>query len=152
MTRRITAKKVKSVSKLVRDALERPDTEFDPMEHPYVPTAAYFPGDIPVDHWLTEQNDRRCYTRAAGDGWWQVDIYDAEDPHMPIARAVFTESNGKVIAERLVVDSPYRGIGFGRQIIDLGGRLWGAPVDGAGAFRDEDEEFWNSPMVDEEAA
>jgi GNAT superfamily N-acetyltransferase len=152
MTQKITAKKIKSISKLIRDALERPQTEFDPIEHPYVVTATYFPGDIPVDHWLTDDNDRRCYTRAAMDGWWDVSIVDADDPHAPIARAAFTEWKGKVIAERLVVDRPYRGIGFGRQIIDLGGRLWGAPVEGADTFRDQDEVCWNSPSVDDEAA
>ena len=152
MAQKITAKKMKSISRFIRETLEQPRTEFDPMEHPFVVTATYFPGDIPVDHWLTENKDRRCYTEAAMDGWWEVSIIDADDPHAPIARATFTERGGVVIAERLVVDRPYRGIGFGRQIIDLGGRLWGAPVGGADAFREEDEIGWNSPWVDEGAA
>lgn len=152
MTQKITAKKIKSISRLVRDALERPETEFDPMEHPYAVTATYFSGEIPEEHWLTENHDRRAYSTAAQNGWWEVSIYDVTEPHVPLARAAFTESKGVVIAERLAVDRPYRGMRFGRQIIDLGGRLWGGPVDGADAFWEKDEVFWNSPWINEAAA
>lgn len=151
MTQKITAKKIRSISRLVRDALGRPETEFDPMEHPYAVTATYFSGEIPEEHWLTENHDRRAYSTAARNGWFEVQIIDATGPDIPVARAAFTESKGAVIAERLAVDRPYRGMGFGQQMLDLGGRLWGGPVEGADAFRDQDEVFWNSPKLDDAA-
>lgn len=151
MSEKLTAKKMKSISRLVRDALERPETEFNPMEHPFTVIANYYSGDIPFEHWMTENNDRRAYSSAAHNGWWDVKIYDVERPHMPIARAAFSESCGVVLAERLSVDNPYRGMGFAKQMIDLGGRLWGGPVDGADTIRDQDEVFWSSPSLKEAA-
>lgn len=149
MTQKVTAKKLKSISRIIRNALERPETEFNPIEHPFVVTTAYCPGDIPVEHWMTENHDRRAYSTAARNGWWEVNVFDVQEPDAPIARAAFTERQGVVLAERLAVDQPYRGIGFGKQMVELGGRLWGGPVDGADAFTDADEVFWNSPLLDE---
>ena len=151
MTNRITAKKIQDITRSIR---EEPTASygFNPMEYPFTVTATYYPGDIPEAHPMTEMHDRRAYSDAARDGWFEVHILDARLRCVPVARAAFTESKGVVIAERLAVDRPYRGFGFGRQMLDLGGRLWGGPVDGADAFQDEDEVFWNSPWIDEAAA
>lgn len=148
MTQKISAYKIKQVSKTIRDAHYGSDTEFNPMEHPFALSATYFPGDIPTAHWLTDHHDRRAYSRAAIDGWWEISIYDVDEAHMPIARSAFSERKGRVIAERLAVDRQYRGNQLGKQMIDLGGRLWGGTVEGSDEFIDEFEACWNSPSVD----
>jgi GNAT superfamily N-acetyltransferase len=151
MAQKITAKKMKSISRFIRETLEQPRTEFDPMEHPFVVSAAYFPGDIPIDHELTENHDVRCYSEAARNGWWEINVLNVDDPYLPAARAAFSEKEGKVVVERLSVEPEYRGFGFGKQMIELGSRLWGGPVDGVETFDTQNEFFWNSPLADEMA-
>ncbi|WP_306142624.1 hypothetical protein [Roseibium sp. MMSF_3412] len=149
MSQKITAKKIKNIRRQINEALKPSNTVFDPMEHPYIVTSSYFPGDMPVDHWLTPNHDVRSYSDAARNGWWEIVILDADNPHIPAAMAAFSEYCGQVIAERLSVGRPYRGIGLGELMIQLGSRLWGEPVDGADKFTDQNEVFWNSPLADE---
>lgn len=148
MSQKLTAKKIKNVRRIINEAFKPSNSVFDPMEHPYIVTTSYLPGDIPIDHWLTESHDVRSYSDAARNGWWEIVILDTDNPHIPAAMAVFSEHCGQVVAERLSVERAYRGIGLGETMLQLGSRLWGEPVDGADNFTDQNEVFWNSLLAD----
>ena len=104
--------------------------------------ATFVPGDVPLDDEIRELHDSRAYTNGAPDGWWDINVWDLEDPYCPVGRSAFVLDRDRIVVDRLAVDLEHRGNGLGRRMIDLGQRLWGGLAQGAEQFQASDEAFW----------
>lgn len=117
---------------------------FSGPEFPFFIEASFIPNGIPESHAIREMHDNRAYTDDAPNGYWDVNIWCAHDDHMPIGRAAFVSTTRGVVCDRLAVEREYHGRGLGRQLLNLGQRLWGAVVVDAEAFTDVSEAYWCS--------
>jgi len=117
---------------------------FSGPEFPFFIQASFIPPGIPETHVIREMHDSRAYTDDALNGYWDINIWHAHDDHIPIGRAAFVSTAHGVLCDRLAVEHEYHGRGLGRQLLDMGKRLWGSAVQDTESFTDLAEDFWCS--------